>query len=243
MAGTLGPDAIAGVIGEYSGAVFTIIWAVAQILIILGVVGWFIVMWRYDTRVLVSELTKNKKVINYHTRAREIIDRQTKTPKVKLFGTFGFGGEEIEKPPSECITPFKSRVTNKMYHYVKKDGLYWPVQNLVLGHKYLVNDKKTGKQKEVYSLEGSGLEINRDYDAEEAINNNLINAAIKYRNKDQRNQIYLSYGLMIITIVIAGVMMLYSIKQFGALSIAIDNLREPLKEGLAGALQQKLGPG
>lgn len=233
----LGPQELAKIVGDFLAPIFnTIGWAI-QLIVIIAVLYWFYTLWTFDTKILISEIGKKGRVINSQTRAKEFIDKKTKIPKLRLFGKLGFMGEVIELPPSECIIPYKSRLTNKMYMYVKKDGLYWPIQNLVLGKRQTIDNK------EIFTLDGSGLEVSRDYNSEDAILNRLENAAHKYRNKDQRNQIYLGYGIMIMGMIIAGIIMIYTINKIGGLEAAIQALREPIKEAVSGALQQKIGPG
>ncbi len=92
-----------------------------------------------------------------------------------------------------------------------------------------------------YSLEGSGLEVNRDFNSEQAIQNMLKEKAISYRNR-KPTEIIASYALMIITIVISGVLMFFALKQFGGLSDAIRSLQQPLEDGIVQAAQNVLGP-
>ena len=66
----------------------------------------------------------------------------------------------------------------------------------------------------IYSLEGSGLEISRDYDSEQAIQNNLIAKAETYRNQ-KPSVLYAMYGLAIILAIGSFIVMIYSWKQFG----------------------------
>ena len=120
--------------------------------------------------------------------------------------------------------------------------MYYPIQNFVLGAMQEVIDKKTGEKKFIYTVEGSGLEVNRDYDSEQAIQNTLIEKATVYRNR-KPTEIIASFALMIITIVVSGVVMWFAWKQFGNIAVAISDLREPLREGLVGAAQGILGPG
>ena len=187
-----------------------------------------------------------------------IKDKKTGAPKLKLFGKFGFMGQIINLPPAECLIAHRSRITPKMYDFVKKDGLYYPIQNLVLGiarevtvdvEREVLNPKtkkremQTFKERRIqYGVEGSGLEISRDYDAEQAIQNQLIEKAQTYRTK-KPTEIIASYALMIITIIVSGIVMWYAWKQFGNMAGAIASLREPIKEGIIGAAQNIIGPG
>lgn len=234
----LGPKEIGDMIGQYTGPVFSTVGFIVQVLIVVAVLYWFYVMWKFDTKLLIEEMGKRGRALSYETRAREFIDKKTKLPKLRMFGILGFWGETIAKPPAECITPYKSRLTNRFYKFVKKDGLYYPIENFILGRRY-----KDDNGKDIYSIQGSGLEISRDYNAEDAIMNRMETAAHKYRNKDSRNQMYLGYGLMIVSFIVAGVIMAYTINKIGGLNTAIESLGPHLKQAAEGALASKIGPG
>ena len=213
-----------------------------QLGLLLGVIAWLYLIWRFDTKLNIREYSKGGRVINRTSRAREIKEKNTGAPKLKLFGLMGFKGEIIPKPPAECLISNESRVTRKLYDFIKKDGLYYPVKNIVLGVKHQVPNKETGEMQEVYSIEGSGLEIDRNFDSEQAIQNKLIEEAVQFRNRKPA-EIIASYALMIITIIVSGVVMWFAWKQFGNMAGAIASLREPLKEGILGAAQNIIGPG
>jgi len=198
-----------------------------------------IILRKYDIKVVVYEMSKGNRVIAYHTIAAKIRTKDG-TPKLKFFswtGALGFNTEQINEPPSECMYANRSRLQPRQYNFVKKDGLYHPVNNHIQGIKY-----KDEQGIPLYSLEGSGLEINRDYDSEQAIGNKLLEKANAYRNK-KPTEIIASFAFMIITIIVAGVIMIYTLNQMGELSTAISSLREPLKEGIMGAAQSIIGPG
>ncbi len=224
------------------GQTLDVIWQFAQLFFILAVIGYGVMLYRYDTKINVREYSKGGRTITYTTRAVKIRDKKTGAPRLKFFGIMSFGGDVINQPPAECLVAYKSRITNKMYDFIKKDGLYYPIQNLVLGILQEVEDEKTKERKFVYSIQGSGLEISRDYDAEQAIQNTLIEKATVYRNR-KPTEIIASYALMIITIIVSGVVMWFAWKQFGNMAVAIASLREPLKEGIMGAAQGIIGPG
>jgi len=228
--------------GPALNQVFNVIWMFIKLLGLLAAIGYGILVYKYDTKINVREYSKGGRVITYTTRAIKTRDKKTGAPRLRFFGTFGFGGDKINEPPAECLVAHRSRITNKMYDLVKKDGLYYPVQNFVLGIKHEVVDENTGKTNEIYSLEGSGLEVNRDYDAEQAIQNTLIEKATAYRNR-KPTEIIASFALMIITIIVSGVVMWFAWKQFGNMANAIASLKEPLKSGIMGAAQGILGPG
>ena len=229
-----------------------------QLGLLLGVIGYGYMLYRYDIKINVREYSKGGRTITYTTRAVKIRDKRTGAPKLKFFGTLGLRGEIINEPPAECLVAHRSRITNKMYDFIKKNGLYYPVENIVLGIQREVEQNvvkefiryDTGetfqqvvKEKQlIYTLEGSGLVISRDYDAEQAIQNTLIEKASIYRNR-KPTEIIASFALMIITIVVSGVVMWFAWKQFGNIAVAIEGLKQPLKEGLIGAAQGILGPG
>ena len=214
---------------------------IIQLVLILAVIGYGASLLMYDTKVNVREYSKGGRMITYTTRARRFRDKKTGAPKLKFFGMLGFRGEVINEPPAECLIAFKSRITHKMYDFIKKDGLYYPVNNFVLGIKQEYKDKE-GNIKEAYTLEGSGLEINRDYNIEQELQNTLIEKATTYRNK-KPTEIIAAYALMIITIIVSGIIMWYAWSQFGNMAGAIASLGPPLKEGIIGAAQGIIGPG
>lgn len=213
-----------------------------QLFLLLGVIGYGFMLWRYDIKIHIRELSKGGRTIMSSQRAMAIKEKKTGAPKLKMFGTMGFGGEIISMPPAECLVPTRGRITRKVYDFVKKDGLYYPIQNFVLGMLREVKDEKSGETKFIYTVEGSGLEVNRDFDSEQAIQNKLIEEAAQFRNK-KPTEIIASYALMIITIIVSGVVMWYAWKTFGNIGADIASLREPIREGLIGASQGILGPG
>ena len=176
-----------------------IVWMIVQLILLIMAIVYGFILWRYDIKVNIREYSKGGRVIASTTKAVKFKDKNTGAPKLKLFGTMGFRGEVISEPPAECMIAHRSRITNKMYDFIKKDGLYIPVNNLVLGVKEKYKDDD-GNIKEMHTLEGSGLEITRDYDSEQAIQNILIEKATAYRNK-KPTEIIASYALMIIVII------------------------------------------
>jgi len=251
-------DSFLATASPYVGQVLDTIWMIGQLLGILAVIGYGILLYTYDTKINVREYSKGGRVITYSTRAVKIKDKKTGAPKLKTFGMMGFKGEIINEPPAECLIANRSRITNKMYDFVKKDGLYYPIENIVLGMTQEVEQEvekefthpETGEKfiqavkekKLIYTIEGSGLEVNRDYDAEQAIQNTLIDKATTYRNR-KPTEIIASFALMIITIIVSGVVMWFAWKQFGNMAGAIASLNEPLREGIIGAAQGIIGPG
>jgi len=243
------PDIIPS-ISPYIVELLDVVWQFVKLGLVLGVIAYAGMVYMFDTRVNVREYSRGGRTINYQTRARRFKDRISGMPKLRFFGYFGFKGEVINEPPAECMVSFKSRLTNKMYDFVKKDGLYYPVQNYVVGvpqkmHKEVI-DPKTKKKVIVeydgFTTEGTGLQVNRDYDAEQAIQNKLIEEALKYRNR-KPTEIIASFALMIITIITAGIIMWYALRNFGSLAGAVASLKEPLQQGLQGAAQSIIGPG
>lgn len=229
-------------VGPYMNQFFDIVWMAIRLIGLLAIIGYGILIYKYNTKINVREYSKGGRVITFTTRAIRIKDKMTGAPKLRMFGFMGLKGDIINEPPAECLIACRSRITNKMYDFVRKDGLYYPIQNLVLGVRHQVKDEETGETKEEYSLEGSGLEVNRDYDAEQAIQNTLIEKATAYRNR-KPTEIIASFALMIITIIVSGVIMWFAWKQFGNMAGAIASLKEPLREGIVGAAQGILGPG
>ncbi len=227
--------------GPYVSQLLDVIWQFLQLFLLLGIAGYGYFLWRYDTKVNIRELAKGGRIILSTTRATVIKEKKTGAPKLKFFGMMGFRGEVISQPPAECLVPWKGRLTAKVYDFVKKDGLYYPIQNFVLGMMREVEDDK-GEKKLVYTIEGSGLEVNRDFDSEQAIQNKLIEEATQFRNR-KPTEIIASFALMIITIIVSGVIMWYAWKTFGNIAGAIASLNEPLREGIIGAAKGIIGPG
>lgn len=234
-------DSLLATIKPYISLIAGYVYLVGQFLLtILGIV-YVIGLFTYNVKVVIHEYTKGGKTVVRNTRAREIHDKKNDNPQLKLFDFSLFMGKKINLPPSECIFPYKSFFAKKIYYFVLKDGSYIPIQNLVIGKKYQLKDKE-GKIQEVYSTEGTGLETSRDYDTEQAILNNLHEAAIKYRNK-KPVEIVAMYGLMCIVIIGSIVIIVYSLKQVGNLFDALNSLGKPIEEGVKSAVQQRLGPG
>lgn len=229
-------------IGPYLGQTADVVFMVFQLLGILALIGYGFMLYMYDTKINIREYSKGGRTINHQTRAMKFRDRKTGAVKLRFFGIMGFRGDTINEPPAECLVAHKSRITPKMYDFVKKNGLYYPVENIVLGVKHKITDEETGETREVYSIKGSGLELNRDYNVEQEIQNTLIEKAVSYRNK-KPTEVIASFALMIITIIVSGVVMYFAWTQFGNMAGAIASLREPLREGLAGAAQNIIGPG
>ena len=227
--------------GPAVSQVLDVIWQFLQLFFVLGLIAYGFMLWRYDTKVNIRELSKGGRIILSTTRAVVIKEKKTGAPKLKFFGIMGFRGEVISQPPAECLVPCKSRLTAKTYDFVKKDGLYYPIQNFVLGMIREVEDEN-GERRQVYTIQGSGLEVNRDFDSEQAIQNKLIEEATQFRNR-KPTEIIASFALMIITIIVSGIIMWFAWKQFGNMAGAIASLREPLKEGIIGAAQGIIGPG
>ena len=234
-------DDFFAVIQPYIGTSLDVVWQIIQLVGLLALIAYAYMLYMYDTKVNIREYSKGGRLITYTTRARKVKNKKTGTPKLKFFGKFGFGGDETHEPPAECLVAHRSRITTKMYDFVKKDGLYFPIENFVLGTKQLHKNSK-GENEWVYSIEGSGLEISRDFDAEQSIQNKLIEEANQFRNK-KPTEIIASYALMIITIITSGVVMWFAWKQFGNMAGAIASLNEPLKQGIAQAAQNIIGPG
>ena len=232
--------------------------------------AYILMMLRYNVLVTVREQIKGGKTIVYTIKAREYVDGKSNSPRLRLFHPLIFMGTSINQPPSDCIVAYRGFFSKKMYDFIKKDGLYYPVQNLILGRRYEIPlvaktqedldrlsaahdeiDEITKKYdlpqsdekfRSVYSIVGSGLEISRDYDAEQAIENALIAKAETYRNQ-KPSFIYAAYGLAIILAVGAFSMMIYGLHQFGGFVDAVHQLKEPVQQGVTAAISQKIGPG
>jgi len=238
----IGPDDIIPTIMPYVDVLFSTIWIVLRLVLILAGIAYAIFLFKYDVRIEIRDQAKGYRTIGRTVRARRYMDKKTGTPMLQLFHPLIFRGEKINEPPSECLIPCRSRMTPKMYSFVRKNGLFYPIDNYILGVEHKVVNEETGENNTVYSIEGSGLEVNRDYNAEQAIQNTLIEKATTYRNK-KPTEIIASYALMIITIITCGVVMWYAWKTFGNIAYAISELKEPLESGIMQAAQNIIGPG
>ena len=94
-------------------------WQFLQLFLLLGLIVYGFMLWRFDTKVNIRELSKGGRIILLTTRAKVIKEKRTGAPKLKFFGTMGFRGEVISQPPSECLVPCRSRLTTKVYDFVK----------------------------------------------------------------------------------------------------------------------------
>jgi hypothetical protein len=149
----------------------------------------------------------------------------------------GFGGPVVNQPPSDCAFPIKGKLGNTtLYNFVKSDGIYYPVANTVLGKRV----EKDGKM--FYSIEGSGLEISRDFEAEKGTLNNLVLAGDKYRNR-KPIEIAAMYGLMIIIVAGSFIVLGYAFYQTGKIQTAIFAMAEAAKEIGNTVASNQLGPG
>ena len=243
------------------------LWIITQSVLILGGIFY---LWFYTTfkvRVLERKYTKGGRVIVMMKKAKKVFEKKLGHPQIQFFGIMGFKGKKINEPPADCIFPFQALMGGNtvMYDYVVKDGIYYPISNAVLGKKYIIDSTDKPLQQDdmfmawakengleiaavgnpetiVYSIEGSGLEINRDFEAEQATLNNLINAAEKYKNR-KPIEIAAMYGLMIIICVGAFVTLIYAFYKSGQIIDAVNKGWEIFGEIGGEVVKQKLGPG
>lgn len=250
-------DQIGPTVSPYLDSFFGWAWTATQFLLIILAIGYVFLLYTYNVKITIREYTKGARTIVYTTNAREYTERKSGAPKLQFFGKFGFSGRKINQPPAECIIPYKSMFKKKMYDFIKKDDLFFPVKNLVLGQRYevpkediqklphsVLDNYKVGVKDDhgvLYSTQGSGLEVSRDYDAEQAIQNNLIGKAEAYRN-EKPTVLYAMYGLAIILAIGSFITMIYSWNQFGNVAGAIDGLKAPIETGITEAVNQRLGP-
>lgn len=236
-----------------------LVWQIAKLLLILAGLAlvWFYMS--YNVRVLERKYTKGGRVIAMMKRAKKVIDKKLGHPQLKFLG---FKGKTLNEPSADCIIPFQSLIGNTtMYEFVIKEGIYYPIANAVLGRKYIIDSSQQLQQDDkfiewakengievtavgnptdvVYSIEGSGLEVSRDFEGEQASLNNLINAAEKYKNR-KPIEIAAMYGLMIIIVVGAFITIIYAFYKTGQLIPAINAVGEKLFSAVG---QTKLGPG
>jgi len=247
---TLTPDQLGAAAQGIGIQVAQWAWLFIKILFFVGVFALGVYLVFFNIKVIVAEQAKNNRVILSSMRMREVKGKDGKI-KLNSFSLFNFiKGVGIDLPSSECLFPYRGTFHRRCYTFVKKDGVYHPVNNFVAGLKYIVEDEiqdpnnpeKTIKiQREVYSLENSGLELTRDFNSEQAISNDLMAAADRYRNK-KPVETFMLMGLMLVVIIGSFIVLFYAFKQVGSLSGAISQLSEPLKAGVSEAISQRLGP-
>lgn len=241
-----------------------LIWSILQLILIVAVLGYIWYYTSYNVRILERKYTKGGRVIVTLKKAKKVFDKKLGHPQIKTFGLLGFKGKIINEPPADCIFPFQSGFGNTtMYDFVIKEGIYYPISNAVLGRKYIVANSELSKDDKfmewaalngleiksvgnpenvVYSIEGSGLEITRDFEAEQATLNNLINAADKYKNR-KPIEIAAMYGLMIIIVIGAFITLIYAFYKSGQIIDAVNKGWDIFAQLGGKVVEQKLGPG
>ena len=243
---------------------FGLAWNITKLLfwvIGLGIIWWYT---SFNVRILERKYTKGGRVSVKLIRAKKFFDKKLGHPQLKTFGVFGFKAKTFNEPPADCIMPFQAMFGNSiLYDFVVKDGIHYPISNAVLGRTYIVDSelklqeddiflswaresgieiKAIGNPENViYSIQGSGFEITRDFEGEQATLNNLINAAERYKNR-KPIEIAAMYGLMIIIVVGAFITLVYAFYKTGQISEAVNKGWELFGEFGGQITQQKLGP-
>lgn len=227
----------AGEIAAQAGALVDplvgFMWGVLQLLFVFAILAFIWIVQSYNIKVMVREMTKNNRVVVKIYRAKRVKGKSLTRPRIKLLM-----GKELDQPPTDSIFPYKSTFGNTvLYDYVLKDGVYYPITNSVLGKQYLSDDGKP-----IYSLEGSGLEVNRDFNAEQGTINNMAVIADKYRNK-KPGEVYMLYGVVILAIAGGFVTVVYSLYKAGQVTEAVNQGWELFKVWTDTVGQNKQGPG
>lgn len=239
-----------------------VVWAFYLTLILAAI--WYVYFYfTFNVKVMLREYTRGGRTVIKIVRAKKIRAKTLSHPRLQFMGMLGFGGKVINQPPAECIYPYKTTFGNTtMYDFVVKDGLYYPVNNLVLGRRFIVQGKEDlnpefisqlksegydvykGAEHEnvIYSTEGSGLELSRDFDAEQATLNDLIAAAEKYKNR-KPIEIAAMYGLMIIMVVGSFIILFYAFYKTGQIGEAVNRGWEVFQAWGGAAQAQMQGPG
>ncbi len=230
-------DELLGNIAPYLNIFTGYLYLIGEILGVLIGIAYIISLFMYNVKIEIYEYTKGQRAVIRQVRAREVYDKKSNTVILKIFDLTIVRGKTINIPESDCIFNYKSYLYKKMYKFVLKDGIYYPVQNYIIGSIMQV-------RQEDGSLIGitSGIEISRDFDAEESILNGLERKATMYRNK-KPVELVAMYGLMIICILSATVIIVYSLKRVGDLFETLQQLKEPIKAAVQSGISQKLGPG
>jgi hypothetical protein len=222
-------------------------WGGLIFLLFVGGLYYAFLILSFKIKINIREVAKGNRVICSTTRGKVYLERGTNLHKLKFFGKFGFGGEIINMPPSECLVPYSGRGgLSKLYDLVKKDGIYYPVQNFVLGILHEVTDKETGQTHQVYSIEGSGLELSRDFDSEESILNKMKQVIRDYNNEDKTWK-YATLSLYIIIIIGSIVVMVIGLVKHAQGSVAwadaLRGLKEPIIQATQPIIESRTGPG
>ncbi len=262
MATTLNLDSISSSFGETLGSIP--VKGITQGLLFLIFLYYAYILYSFNRKIMIREYTKGGRTTTKMIRGKKVFDKVLGTPQIQFFGTFGFQGKKIPEPPGDCIFPYKSKMGNTiMYDFLLKDGIYFPISNAILGRRYVMAGPEAeknpvlmefikekgfevypaGKEENViYSVEGTGLELSRDFEAEQSTLNNLINAAEKYKNR-KPIEIAAMYGLMIIIVVGGFVTIGYALYKTGQISEAVNQGWNIFGEWADLARAQKLGPG
>lgn len=240
-----------------------LIWSITKILILLGALLFIFWYTSYNVRVMVRKYTKGGRVVASMKRAKKVFNKNLGYPQIQMFG---FGkAKKLNEPASDCIVPFQGLIGNSiLYDFILKDGIYYPIANVVLGRKYVVDHNANlagddmfmtwarengisvatvgNPEHVIYSLEGSGMEVTRDFEAEQSTLNNLINAAEKYKNR-KPIEIAAMYGLMIIIVVGVFISIVYALYKTGQITEAVNQGWQMFGEVGKQVATQNLGPG
>jgi len=240
-------------------------WPILQFGFLLVGLYYLWVFTSFNKKVMLREMTKGNRTIVKIVRAKIVKEKNLQHPQLQLFGTFGFQGKRITQPPSDCIYPYKSTFGNTtLYDFVVKDDIHYPISNTVLGRKYVLTGENQeevdsevidwakekgyavaqnpGESNVVYSLDGSGLETSRDFDAEQGTLNDLISAAEKYKNR-KPGEVYMLYGVVILAIVGGFITVVYSLFKAGQVTEAVNQGWELFRQWTEIAEAGKKGPG
>lgn len=235
-------DQIVPAILPYGKLVLGYLFLFIEIFGVMMGIGYVIMLFTFNVKVVVHEYTKGGRTIIRTTKARESKNSKTGIPELHFMHPTIFFGKKINAPPNDCAFPYKGFMAKKAYCLILKDGMYYPVSNYIMGRVKEQYNEETKQTERLYSTEGTGLEVSRNYDHEQAIINKLHNSALQFRNK-KPVELVAMYGIVVISILVAGVIMVYSLKKIGDLFTTLQTLREPIQNAVEGAISQKLGPG
>ena len=78
-------DSILPTITPFIGPALDIAWMIAQLLFLIGGIGYVVLLYFYDTKLNIRQMSKGSRTIVHTTRAKSTKDKKTGVPKLMLF--------------------------------------------------------------------------------------------------------------------------------------------------------------